>query len=415
MWEQFEKQISRGVQGFGVFDGHTIFKTPKQKKIRGWLRNNKRQSDFLMFHHRMPTSTVNVRRAAHPFSTFDYFNTEETRVKYVLIHNGHVSNSRALKKAHEELGITYSSTLDDGTFNDSESLLWDVALTLEGKQDNLKAYGGIAFVCAKVVDDEITHLYFGKNAGRPLNLYREKDGILLSSEGIGDSIADHQLYTYNYKLNRLTKKYFRIPSFDPEYESSYSGSTCGYGSSYGSTSDWRDRSTHYPSRSSERNYEPIAGVDYWIDDDGEKIFFDDETWETEPVSTYSVPRSRVNLAGKSEDDLTIESYEQKWFLSEYGGKNVKVYSVYSYYMSSADGVYADAYDLMDTDLSYFAAHYKTTERDLILDLLEQAMAMLYVHEGFNDADAYDPEFVGKSTTHSNTKQTSLLIGAGQEG
>lgn len=425
VWGQFEKQIARGVQGFGLFDGNVIFKTPKQKKIRGYLRNSKHQSDFLMFHHRMPTSTVNCKRAAHPFSSGDYFYIKykngkvKQRVKYVLVHNGHIQNSNKLKLEHETLGIEYSSVLENGTFNDSESLMWDVALYLEGKQDALKAYGGMAFVVAKVVDDEITHLYFGKNPGRPLKLYREKDGILLSSEGPGEGIDDHRLYTYNYKLNRLTNKYLRIPSYDPE---SYAY-TWNTGNSYTPPARTPVSTTYSPPTWAYREADSHAPVDdsnYYIDDDGEIVFFDNEDWETRPLNNYPRVTDRQNLAGKTKDDLYVEEYDQRWFLSKYGkgtDKDVRLWSVYADYMQKAAGVYEQAYNLMEFDFNYYSNHAKNATRDLIIDILEQAMALTYTQVGYKDASSVDEFYVkpAEPAPSATIFTQPQLLGARQEG
>lgn len=205
---QFDKQRSRGVEGFGYFDGKTkhLYKRASENAVLKYLV--KYESNLIMFHHRRPTSTINVKRAAHPFRTGKQFGDTE----YVLIHNGHVSNARDIQKKHAEDGITYQSILEDGTFNDSEALLWDFALTKEGKQDELKVYGGIAFICIELHKGELVKLHFARN-NNPLNLLRDKDGIKLSSEGEGEAINPRTLYSYNYKLNRLTKKDFEVPSY----------------------------------------------------------------------------------------------------------------------------------------------------------------------------------------------------------
>lgn len=204
--DQFDSQRSRGTEGFGLFDGTKmhLVRAAKENKILKWFVRF--DSSLILFHHRKPTSTINVKRAAHPFTTRDYFGDTQ----YVMVHNGHISNDYKLYDKHVEMGIEYQSLLQDETFNDSESLLWDLALTLEGKQPDLTAYGGIAFICMKLVKGKLDKLYFGRNSN-PLNLYRDKDGITLSSEGDGEAIQADHLYTYNYKLNRLTKKEFEIP------------------------------------------------------------------------------------------------------------------------------------------------------------------------------------------------------------
>lgn len=215
--QQFDKQRSRGTQGFGLFDGQemNMVRAAKENKILKWLC--KYNSNLILFHHRMPTSTVNVKRAAHPFSTKGYFGDDQ----YIMVHNGVIYNSDELFVEHQEKGMQYQSLLDDLTFNDSEALLWDLALTLEGKQPALTARGPVAFVCIKLHKGKLDKMYFGRNTN-PLNLFRHKDGIALSSEGEGKEIDSHKLYTWNYKLKRLTSKDFRIPQFLSSYaESDY--------------------------------------------------------------------------------------------------------------------------------------------------------------------------------------------------
>lgn len=222
----FDKQRHRGTQGFGLFDGQemNMVHETKEDSILKWLV--KYDSNQLLFHHRNPTSTINVKRAAHPFSTKDYFGKKQ----YIMVHNGHITNSQALRAEHEELhDISYYSNVEDGTFNDSEALLWDLSLVLEGKQKSLEAYGGIAFVCMELEKGKIIKLHFGRN-NNPLNMIRNKSGIMLSSEGSGEPIDSNTLYTYHYKSRRLTHKPFTVPasyfsrdSYEPEpFNSSYS-------------------------------------------------------------------------------------------------------------------------------------------------------------------------------------------------
>lgn len=164
-------------------------------------------------HHRMPTSTDNVRNACHPFSTKKFF-----KHNYILVHNGVISNAWTLKQAHEELGISYISVQPETDrvkyqkWNDSEGLLWDVALMLEGKQDGLKSIGSIAFIL--VENDgkgKALNLYFARNT-YPLNMdYRPKDHLYLSSEGIGKPIEAGVLYRYNYASGKLTQAPLTFP------------------------------------------------------------------------------------------------------------------------------------------------------------------------------------------------------------
>lgn len=254
VWDQYQKQKSRGQEGFGLFNGKHTVKAAMEKRIQRWMAREDHDTDIMLFHHRYPTSTVNVKKAAHPFHTGSYFG--DTR--YVLVHNGVISNPKKLKEAHEEQGITYNSVLQDGTFNDSEALLWDFALTMEGKQKDLKAYGGIAFICIKMVGGQLDRLYFGRNHGRPLNLNRTKDTVMLSSEGEGEAIKTQTLYTYNYKLNRLNSKTFNVPSWDPDYDwSDYNSKTY--------TSQTSLTSGQQTNRSWWNDYDDDEPVEIWSD------------------------------------------------------------------------------------------------------------------------------------------------------
>lgn len=224
--DQYDKQKTRGQEGFGVFDGQFghMIRSAHEDGILKWL--TKYNSNLLLMHHRLPTSTINVKRAAHPFSTKDYFG----KTQYVLVHNGGIRNATELFCDHQEMGIDYYSLLQDLTFNDSEALLWDFALTMEGRQAELKAEGGIAFICLKLVKGKLERMYFGKNYSKPLNMVRTKQSLSLSSEGEGEPIKDNTLYNYNYKSNRLTTKSFTIPTYfatpvTPKYQPNYSGTS----------------------------------------------------------------------------------------------------------------------------------------------------------------------------------------------
>lgn len=223
--QQFDKQRSRGVQGFGLFDGQfkNIVKSATEDKILEWLV--KHDSNLIMFHHRFPTSTINVKRAAHPMATKFYFGNTQ----YVMIHNGVIRNADKLFEKHAELGIEYQTLLDDHTFNDSESLLWDFALTMEGKQEKMQAEGQIAFVCIKMVNGKLSKLLFGRNS-RPLNMLREDDSLSISSEGAGVPIPPNMLHIWDYRTKTIKLKamHFDEWGYHPTKVPKYTGGTCGY-------------------------------------------------------------------------------------------------------------------------------------------------------------------------------------------
>jgi hypothetical protein len=206
---QYDRQKNRGQAGFGIFDGvqQRLVRTPKERKIMSWLK--KYDSNILMFHHRFPTSTINVAQAAHPHSTQKYFGKD----KFVLVHNGVLYNAHALKKEHEALGIKYFSQLADGTFNDSEALLWDVSLYMQGFQDELKAEGTIAFAMMHTENGELKKLYFGRNTGNPLRMRYDSEHLELASEGFGDNIGSNLLHIYDYESEALTVTPLDIPLY----------------------------------------------------------------------------------------------------------------------------------------------------------------------------------------------------------
>ena len=181
----------------------------------------KRDSNLLMFHHRFPTSTINVAKAAHPHSSGNFFGDRQ----YILVHNGVIRNASELFVKHQQLGIEYKSLLTDLTFNDSEALLWDFALTMEGKQKDMEAYGDIAFICMMTEKGALKKMYFGRN-NRPLNMYRDKNTIELSSEGRGTAIKPHTLHDWDYKRSMLSTTPMNFPQFGryngaPSYQSGY--------------------------------------------------------------------------------------------------------------------------------------------------------------------------------------------------
>lgn len=195
-----------------------------------------------MFHHRFPTSTINVAQAAHPLRTKRYFGNTE----YVMVHNGIIRNTSELFVKHSEKGIQYFTMLKDLTYNDSESLLWDFALTMEGKQDKMTTRGDMAFVCIKLVKGKLSKMYFGRN-GRPLMVYKDKKTIELSSEGRGVLIPLDMLNEYDFSSKVLTMKKM---VFVTGYQ--FSGSTANY-------SFRRERVDHgYASRRTE--YYPSANT-----------------------------------------------------------------------------------------------------------------------------------------------------------
>lgn len=207
--QRYLAQRRRGTDGFGFYTPETdrLTHNVREGRILSLLRRNK--STEVLFHHRMPTSTANVRNACHPFSTKDYFEHN-----YVGVHNGVLWNEDELRKEHEKLGIDYVSEQIDGAYNDSEALIYDIARYIEGQVTHLTAEGSIAFiVCQRDKNGKPTGLYFGRNEGNPLVMRKTKKSFTLSSEGKGESILPNTMYKYDYDTGVISMSPCRIPSY----------------------------------------------------------------------------------------------------------------------------------------------------------------------------------------------------------
>ena len=367
--EQYDKQKSRGQRGFGIFDGQemNMVHETKEDSILKWLV--KYDSNLLLMHHRLPTSTVNVKRAAHPFSTKKFFG----KTQYILIHNGHISNAWDLLDDHENLGINYYSFLDDLTFNDSEALLWDFALFMEGKQDKIKARGAMAFICLKLVKGKLEKMYFGRNTN-PLVLFRTKEGIALSSEGEGGELIERdKLYTWNYKLKRLTKRPLDFPGY---YTPSTYKST-NYTKPIGAWDDdelygWNFQNEIARKWAIEKGYTPKKLIDFEEDEDGAYQMGEDGNL-------------KLLEAGAGYD----EDYEPEIRASQ-APTDSELEKEYLMYLRKAHGVFETAYWLIEKDYDDEIGYPDTLWHNKRLYLLESVMEMINT----------DPEYVSSTATTS---------------
>lgn len=206
---RFKAQRHRGTEGFGYYLPRTnrLSHSPDESVLLRDLmdqanRLSAEDTSEVLFHHRFPTSTANVRNACHPFST----RWEGFKKNYVLVHNGYLFNDASLKRSHYDRGIRYVSEQSDGRFNDSEALLYDIALYLEGYQTELKAEGAIAFVMIEREGDTPTRLLFGRNDSSPLIInYKPGKLMNLASEGQGRAVEPNELNVYDYASGFLLK------------------------------------------------------------------------------------------------------------------------------------------------------------------------------------------------------------------
>lgn len=359
----FDNQRKRGTSGFGLFDGQYkhIVKATKEEAILKWLV--KYDSSTILFHHREPTSTINVKKAAHPFSTKKYFGDSQ----YILVHNGHISNAWALQDKHEKLGIKYQSFVKGGKFNDSESLLWEMALYLEGRQDDMDAVGGIAFVCIKMVKGQLDKLYFGRNSSRPLNLYRDKYGIALSSEGPGKSIDSQRLYTYNYKAKRLTDRGFFMATYEyPAYTAPLASPKAG------TAGDWLPTKTR-------------SRYQRWIDDIDDGYAYDRQKQLYLPSGQES---GATDMDSEYYQSLIDADWEEE--VEMYNPSNEEVERRALDYLCQQAGNFEKAYLVVEDRYMQMAEDIETPEEFRECKLLEEVLQ-------YFDSE---PEYVDKDSVSS---------------
>lgn len=215
--KKYKKQRNRGYEGFGFYIPETnrLTHNPRERRAMNLLTRENKASEIL-FHHRFPTSTDNVRNSCHPFSTKD-----NLKYNYVGVHNGVLYNEKELKLEHDKLGIKYVSEQLDGRFNDSEALIYDIAMYIEGDVSKISAIGSIAFIVVQRTHEGVpVALYFGRNQGNPLVANVTENSITLSSEGEGEIIKAHTLYRLDYGTMDISEERCHIPS---SYAYSYNG------------------------------------------------------------------------------------------------------------------------------------------------------------------------------------------------
>ena len=213
--KRYKQQSHRGKQGFAflsIVDDYVS--TLERRKTEGEILDVLKdvESNCILFHHRFPTSTVNIPSATHPI----YVSNDSLEYDYYVVHNGVLQNEDELKKEHEKMGFKYTTVIEnmslyrgtDGvahysekkeTFNDSEALAIDLALYLEGKSEKMKSRGSIAFVCIQTTKKgKQLNLFFGRNEGNPLVVEDNKEMLCVRSEGHGWEAESDMLYSISF-------------------------------------------------------------------------------------------------------------------------------------------------------------------------------------------------------------------------
>jgi len=200
-------QKNRGTEGYGFLNINTLqcFRAKYEHQILSLLAKNK--ASEILFHHRRPTSTDNTPETAHPiYSGNNFIN------KYYLVHNGTISNDQQLYDKHTKLGLKYSTFIGKDKygipiFNDSECLLLELGLYLEGKQEKLETIGSVAFVLLETDKNNTPlNLYYGRNYASDLKFLDTDTEMIISSEGNGNYIDVNELNIYCYKTKEFSKK-----------------------------------------------------------------------------------------------------------------------------------------------------------------------------------------------------------------
>ena len=272
VWTDYLVQKGRGSQGFGycaVKNGVvSVERAETEDEIHAKLK--KETANIIMFHHRFPTSTINVEECAHPI----YVSHKDLDYDYYLIHNGVIKNPTSLKKEHEEKGYVYTTELkyqtrvdyesevtgkkyftsekNSSEFNDSEALAIEVANVLDGNKEKINTVGNVAFVAMQVYKDGVNDgklfkIHYGRNSGNPLTVSKEHGDSIIKSVG-GTSIDDNKLFTIEYELNgRETRTEKAMDcGFETEYDktrgSNYKAPV--YTPSYHKDYDYKNRDYH---------------------------------------------------------------------------------------------------------------------------------------------------------------------------
>lgn len=217
---KYRKQKARGFEGFGYLAmyNNTISYIRRETESEIEKDLSKEDSNSIMFHHRLPTSTINVEETAHPI----YVSHDELDYDYYVVHNGVITNSDDLKKEHEtKYKYVYNTVITEYTqkqyivkstkekyvgvtkeietvFNDSESLAIEVARNIDGMSREINTVGSVAFICVQC--DKKTQkplkVYYGHNDRNPLHIEEDRDFLWIKSVG-GKDLETHKIFCYD--------------------------------------------------------------------------------------------------------------------------------------------------------------------------------------------------------------------------
>lgn len=211
LWKRYEHQKTRGTEGYGFIEiGKPLVYRAQHEAEAKKLIDDCHGTEIL-FHHRKPTSTVNVVEATHPI----VIKHKTLKSIFYVIHNGVISNPDELKKKHEALGFKYRTVIKTRNeyktveqryygewseeYNDSEALAHELALYFAGKQTEIEANGSIAFICLETdKKGKPLWLHYGHNALSPLFVEHNNNLLAIKSAGGGKEVPIHKIYSISY-------------------------------------------------------------------------------------------------------------------------------------------------------------------------------------------------------------------------
>lgn len=194
LWSIFKNQKERGVQGAGLSIYRTSQNTIERLRFKkpGSVINHAilksvRPGDFLLFHHRLPTSTPNIKICNHPISN------EKNTIH--LIHNGWISGAdrhfkRQKQNGHQfdteilqlstaRLSHRYFGSGEVTNFTDSEVIVHELEDNLDRSdmvtaiEDTVDTFFGSLTFAFIIKGVPAIHLYRGDN---PCSVFKDTHG-----------------------------------------------------------------------------------------------------------------------------------------------------------------------------------------------------------------------------------------------
>ena len=222
----FQDQRGRGTEGFGIVmiqrNGDYRIKRATNE-IKSLIDLYMEEAPMIIMHHRQPTSSDNLINQTHPIVV----DNKLLKHKYLVIHNGVISNDDEILKEHEALGFVYTTKHDDlgiSKFNDSESLAIEVARYIEKQTKEIGTLGSAAFIAIQIVKEtnKVDKIYYGRNKSNPLKLGATRGKIRLSSIGQGEEVKEELLYNFNLGDFKIHKEELAFATWHSKHPTNYS-------------------------------------------------------------------------------------------------------------------------------------------------------------------------------------------------